>query len=374
MANAFSRENKTFRLPFYVVKRMGMPNWLYWCIRVGGIIIAFLAAGIACNFLKPGSFGTFYEQMVLGCFDPEDFATFIDLLISFSVLLIISLALTPAFKMKFWNIGAEGQVLIGSLVAAGISKFMPSSTPDPVIWLVAGGAAIVAGIIWSVLPAIFKAFFNTNETLFTLMMNYIAAVLTAMFISIWIKSGTQVFGTLKQGVLPEILENHGFIAIPVALLVFAFFFFYIKYSKQGYEITVVGESLNTARYVGINVKKVIIRTLIITGAVCGLLGFLLSNGISRTVNDALVGGRGFTGVLIAWLGHFEPVEIALFSFLSAIFQEGTNTAATKLGLLSREFSGICTSIFFFSIIACEFFSSYQIKFRHKEKTTEKEAK
>lgn len=359
MARAVSSQ----KFPFYIVKRMGMPTWQYWLIRVGGILLAFLAAGIAATLLRPGSFGTFYEQLFLGCFDPEDFGTVIDLLISFSIILIISLALVPAFKMKFWNIGAEGQVLVGALAATGIAKFMPG-VEDPIIWIVACLGAVAAGIIWSVIPAIFKAFFNTNETLFTLMMNYIAACLVSFFIALWIKDGSQTFGYLKQGLLPEIFDNGGTSVIFVAILVFAALFFYIKFSKQGYEISVVGESLNTARYVGINVKKVVIRTMIITGAICGLLGFFIGCGVSGTLNSNLVGGRGFTGVLIAWLGHFEPLEVALFSFLNAIFERGCATAATKLDITDVQFTGICTGIFFFIIITCEFFSSYQIK-KHK---------
>lgn len=366
MENSLTRENKKFRLPFYIVKRMGLPKWIYWAIRVGGIILAFLAAGLVSNMLVPGSFGTFFSEMMIGCFDFSDFATIIELLIAFSIILIISMSLVPAFKMKFWNIGAEGQVLIGCLVAGGVAKFMPTGTEDAVIWLVAGGLAILAGVVWAVVPAIFKAFFNTNETLFTLMLNYIAIVLVDMCINIWIKSGTQTFGLLKQGVLPEIFDDSGTLVILAALIIFGALFFYIRYSKQGYEISVVGESVNTAKYVGINVKKVIIRTMIINGAICGLLGFMLVCGVHQTLNKDLVGGQGFTGVMIAWLGHFDPIEIALFSFLSAVFEVGTARASTALSISSIPFKALSTSIFFFFIIACEFFSSYQIKMRKKE--------
>lgn len=363
------KDKKSFKLPFYVVKRMGLPKWVYWCIRVGGILLAFLAAGLTSNMLVPGSFGKFFSEMALGCFDPDDFSTIIELLISFSVILIIAMALTPAFKMKFWNIGAEGQVLVGCLVAAAVAKFMDAE--DPVIWVVAALGAMAAGILWSVLPAIFKAFFNTNETLFSLMLNYIAFVIVDMCINIWIKSGTQTFGTLSQGLLPEIFDDSGTIVILFAGIIFAILLFYIKFSKQGYEINVVGESLNTAKYVGINVKKVIIRTMIICGAVCGFLGFLLVCGVEQTLNKDLVGGQGFTGVLIAWLGHFDPLEIALFSFLSAIFDVGSARASTAIGISSIPFKALCTSIFFFFIIACEFFSNYEIKMHKKER---KEAK
>lgn len=359
-------EKKVRRFPLYVVKRMDLAPWKYWLIRVGGILLAFLMAGITCTIFKPGTFGIFFEEMMVGCFDFSDFSIIIDLLVTFSILLVIAIALTPAFKMKFWNIGAEGQVLVGALAAAGIARFANPNLPNVIIIIFCALGAMAAGVIWSTVPAIFKALFNTNETLFTLMLNYIATILSSLMISIWIKNGSQSFGVLSQGVFPEIFDNSGTLVIVIALVIFAQMFFYIKKSKHGYEISVVGESLNTARYVGINVKKVIIRTMVLTGVICGLLGFMLVCGVNQSFNETLVGGKGFTGVLIAWLGHFEPLEIALFSFLAAIFEQGTSNAASAINMSSTQFSAICTGIFFFIIIACEFFSRYQIKIHHKK--------
>ena len=253
-----NRGKKAFRFPIYVTKRLDFPKWKYWLIRVSGIIFAFILAGVVCAILKPGSFGTFYSELIRGCFDFSDITTVIDLLVLFSLFLLISLALTPAFKMKFWNIGAEGQILIACLASAGIARFAPSSLPNIVILIMCLFGSMVAGAIWSVIPALFKAFFNTNETLFTLMMNYIATVLAGLAISIWVKNGSMSFGLLTQGIFPEILDNSGTLVIVFGLLVFAIMFFYVNMSIHGYEMAVVGESLKTARYVGINVRKVII--------------------------------------------------------------------------------------------------------------------
>ena len=366
------KERKAF--PLYVTKRMGLAAWKYWLIRVGGILLAFLLAGIVCAILKPGTFGLFYSELIRGCFDINDFSTVIDLLILFSYLLLVALALTPAFKMKFWNIGAEGQILFGALAAAGIAKFASPDLPNAVVLLIAGAGGMVAGMLWSVVPAIFKAFFNTNETLFTLMLNYVAVVLSAMCIDLWDKSGHKDYGMNDNGVFPEIFGNQGTAIVIFAILVFVFMFFYIKKSKHGYEMTVVGESVSTARYVGINEKVVTIRTMLMTGAIMGLIGFFLVCAVNQSsffaeINGAtIVGGKGLTGVLIAWLGHFEPVEIALFSFLSAFMEQGTTTAASNpaINISSTQFANICTGIFFFVIIACEFFSNHQIK-RHHDK-------
>ena len=360
------KSKRRLRFPLYVTKKLGVASWKTWVIRGGGILLAFLLAGLVCTILKPGSFGFFYQRLFETCFDFFVFSTIIDLLIVFSLTLLIALALIPAFKMRFWNIGAEGQVLVGCLVSAAIAKFAPIDMPNVLVLFMCAGCSIVAGIIWSVIPAIFKALFNTNETLFTLMMNYIATFLCGMFLFMWDKSGQSKYGDMNNGMFSELLGNTGTIVIIFAALIFILMFFYIKKSIHGYELTVVGESVNTARYVGINVRKVIIRTAIFTGAIMGLIGFLIICAVEQDFNDSIVQGRGFSAILIAWLGHFEPGEVALFSFLAAIMEQGTSNVMDSASFSSARFSAICTGIFFFVIIACEFFSNYQIK-RHHDK-------
>ena len=353
--------------PFYVTRRMDFSKKKYWAIRIGGILLAYLVAGIVCTILKPGTFGTFFAEMFRGCFDFTDISTVIDLLVTFSILLLISIILTPAFKMRFWNIGAEGQILIGCLAAAGMAKFAPRDFPNGLILFLALLLAVAASTIWATIPAIFKAFFNTNETLFTLMMNYVATIASAMAISIWIKSGSQSFGVLSQGVFPTILGNSGTLVVIFTVIIFAAMFIYIKFGKHGYEVSVMGESLETARYIGINVRRVTIRTMAVCGALFGVVGFFIVCGVHQSFSPTIVEGKGFTGVLIAWLGHFEPLEIALFAFLSAVMEQGTTTAATAVNISATQFSAICTGSFFFIIIACEFFSRYQIKMHRQEK-------
>lgn len=366
-------QKRKFSFPFYLTKRMGFNKKKYWLIRLGGVLLAFLVAGIVCTILAPGSFGTFYSELVRGCFDFSDISSVIDLLIKFSLLLMIAMTLTPAFKMKFWNIGAEGQILIGCLAAAGVARFTSAGTPNIVILLLALFAAQIASIIWSTIPAVFKALFNTNETLFTLMLNYVATVASGLAISLWIKNGSQAFGVLRQGTLPTIWGNTGTLVILAALIIFVGLYAYIKIGKHGYEVSVIGDSVDTAKYVGINVKKVTIRTMAVSGLLFGTIGFFIVCGVHQTFHANIVAGKGFTGVLIAWLGHFEPLEIALFSFLSAVMEQGTQTAASAVNISSSQFSAICTGAFFFIIIACEFFSRYQIRIR-REKKEEKEAK
>ena len=361
---------RTVNLPFHVVRRLDTPKKQYWAIKVAGFLVALLLAGIICTMLTPGSFGLFYKEMFLGVFDPSDSEVLLELLETAGLLLLVAFALAPAFKMKFWNLGGEGQILIGCLVTAGICKFMNAS--DIVLIVLSLVCAVGAGIVWAVIPAIFKAYFNTNETLFTLMMNYVAIALIALCINIWVPSGSQVFGSLINGNLPDFGIKYILNLIIVAIVVTAMIV-YLKKTKHGYELSVVGESVNTARYVGINVKKVIIRTMILSGALCGLVGFLLVAGHHHTLSTGLAGGRGFTGVLVAWLGGFNPGQMVLYAFLVAIFQCGSKHAASYMAMSSTEFSAIITGMFFLVVIASEFFVNYHMSLKpeFKEKLREK---
>jgi len=354
-------ETKRFKLPFHVVKRLDMPKSQYWTIKVCGFFTAFLLAAILCTILSPGTFGIFFERMAYGIYNPKDPKEIFDFFETAGLLILVAFALAPAFKMKFWNIGAEGQIAISCLVTALITYGFEKNThvSDPIIIFTCLAAAILAGIIWAVIPAIFKAFFNTNEVLFTLMMNYVATSLISVFIAIICTNGSQTFPYLNTGSLPRIFNIKYLCSIFIIIVVVALMIIYLKKTKHGYELSVVGASVNTARYVGINVKKVIIRTMILSGAISGLVGFLLVAGHQHTLTASLVDGRGFTGVLIAWLGQFEPGQMILYGFLVAFFQRGSTKAASYAGISKTDFSAIVTGMFFLIVIATEFFVNYR---------------
>ena len=366
-----SNENKKrFTLPFHIVRRLDISKKQYWLTKVAGIIIALLLSGILCAIMKPGTFITYYQQMFLGIFDPTDLSMLFSFLEEAGLLLLVAFALAPVFKMKFWNIGGEGQILISCLVVAGLAKFLgEAGVPSAAIVFITLICGIAAGLIWALIPAIFKAFFNTNETLFTLMMNYVAIGLIAFFINLWVPSGSQVFEILSIGQLPKLGIDYLFNII-IFVVVIALMIIYLKKTKHGYELSVVGESVNTARYVGINVKKVIIRTMCLSGALCGLVGFLLVAGHHHTLSTTLADGRGFTGVLIAWLGSFNPSQMILYGFLVAVFKCGSTNAASYVGINKTNFSAIVTGMFFLMVIASEFFVNYRIMLKHKEENNE----
>ena len=347
---------------FHISKRGAIPWYRAWMIRAIGIIAALVLCALVTTITTGVNPLQVYVTIFKGSFASA--RRFWDMLQKLSILLCVSLAVTPAFRMRFWNIGGEGQVLIGGLATAACMILLGGKLPNWALILVMIIASIVAGAIWGGIPAIFKAKWNTNETLFTLMMNYVAIQLVRYFSVVWESpKGSGTIGMINQatqaGWLPEIGNKYLLKILVVAVLTVGVYV-YLNYSKHGYEIAVVGESERTARYVGIKVEKVIVRTMLLSGALCGLAGLLLVGSTNHTLTPTLVEGRGFTAVMVAWLAKFNPIWMILTSFLLVFLGRGAGEIATKFGL-NRSFGDILTGVILFFIIGSEFFINYQIK-------------
>ena len=239
--------------------------------------------------------------------------------------------------------------------------------PNAVLILVSLAAALAAGALWGFLPAFFKAKWNTNETLFTLMMNYIATQLAAFFIIVWeVPKGAGKIGIINQGTeagwLPVVGGQKYLLVILVVAVLTVFMYVYLNYSKHGYEIAVVGESQRTASYAGIKVERVIVRTMVLSGAVCGLMGLLLTAGTDHTLTTTIVGGRGFTAVMVSWMAKFNPIIMIFTSLLLVVLGRGASEISSTFGL-NQSFSDILTGIILFFIIGSEFFITYQVSLR-----------
>ena len=353
---------------FHVVKRDDMPAWKAWLVRIATIVIAMLIVGLVSMSLTEKSFGETYNIMFKGVFGrifEGKFTMLWKYLQEIAILLALALALTPAFKMKFWNCGAEGQALVGGLAAIYCMIEFGGRIPELLLILIIAVTSMLAGALWGVIPAVFKAIFNTNETLFTLMMNYIATQIIAYYVYIE-GGGSNVINPVPYGNFPKVGNNAYFVNIVIVAVITVLMYIYLRFSKQGYEISVVGESQNTARYIGINVKKVIIRTMLISGALCGATGMLLVSGKDHSINVNLVGGQGFTAILMSWLGQFNPFIMAVMTALVVFLRIGVAKVADD-ALLNSSFSEIMVGVVILMLVGCEFFIQYSIKFRHSKK-------
>lgn len=342
---------------FHIVKRDAVPWHYSMLVRAVAILASLLVSAVVITVLTKKNPIEVYGSMIKGAFGSD--LRIWSLVQNIAVLLCISLAVTPAFKMKFWNCGAEGQVLIGGLATISVMMFLGDTLPYPALIVVMILASVLAGIIWAVVPAFFKAMWNTNETLFTLMMNYVAIQLVAYFLKYFVKSGSGILSPMPEFGLPVIGEYPYLLNIIIVAVLTVLVYIYLKKTKHGYEISVVGESENTAKYIGINVKKVIIRTLIVSGALCGIAGLILVGGTNHTISTTTAGGRGFTAIMVSWLAKFNPIYMILTSFLIVFLEKGAGQVSTDFRL-PLAISDIVTGIILFFIIGCEFFLNYKI--------------
>ena len=349
----------------HIVKRAALPWYSAWCVRALAIVLALVACALVTTVTTGENPLAVYAAMIDGAFGTarKTWITFQNM----AILLCISLAVTPAFRMRFWNIGAEGQTLIGCLATASCMILLADKVPNWLLICVMVVASIVAGAIWGMIPAIFKAKWNTNETLFTLMMNYVATQLVAFFVIYWeVPKGAGKIGIINQnsqiGWLPRLGGNQYLLNILIVAALTVLMYIYLNYSKHGYEIAVVGESQRTASYAGIKVDRVIIRTMVLSGAVCSLMGLLLVGGTNYTLTTTIVDGRGFTAVMVSWLAKFNPLAMIATSFLLVFLDRGASEISSVFGL-NHSFSDILTGIILFFIIGCEFFINYKVSIR-----------
>ena len=368
------KKNEVREPLIHLSKRTSVNPVRAWAIRIVAIALGLIVCGLVAFLLieklnaHPEKIGDFYAAFIKGSFSTS--RKLWKFLKNIAILLCVSLALTPAFRMRFWNIGGEGQTLVGVLGAIAVDFYLGGKIPEWLLLILMFIAALLTGAVWGVIPALFRAKWGTNVTL---MMNYVATFLVSYFLVVWVPSGSSSLGKLKYGKLPSIGNDYLLIILVVVALAVALYI-YLNYTKHGYEINVVGESVRTAQYVGINEKKVIIRTMILSGALCGLAGYLIAAGLDQTVTTESAGGQGFTGIMVAWLGKFNPLAMILTAGLIQLLNQGAAQISQDFDV-SGAFPNVIVGIILFFIIGSEFFINYEIHFRghHSHAEAGKEA-
>lgn len=356
------------RTPFVrLAKRTDIDPKKAWLIRVASIVVALILGCIPMLFTGTNPIEA-YSVIVQGSLlRPVYFRQTVKIAIP---LLGCALAIAPCFKMRFWNIGAEGQITMGAMCATYFALYWVDKVPSAVLLVIMFLASLVGGGLWALIPAFFKAKWNTNETLFTLMMNYIAIGIVA-----WLqggpwegRKGSQIipmFGDAAR--LPDLFGVHiGWIFVLVLVVLMHI---YMNKTKQGYEIAVIGDSQNTARYAGMNVGAIIMRTMFISGAISGFVGFMTVSGANYTLYSGVADNVGFTAITVAWLSQLNAFAMIFISMLLAVISKGANTLQTRLQV-PASISDIITGILLFAMLSCEFFINYRLIFRKKGEEVE----
>ena len=356
--------NKPSHEPLFQISKRGeIPLKRAILIRTIAVGGGLLAVCCLCGLFFSGNPFKVLTKLFEGSFGTE--RRIWTLLRDLCLLLGVGIALVPAFKMKFWNLGGNGQILMGALVTIVVMRSPLAAKNEVLAYVLMFFGSIIAGAIWAVIPAIFKAFFKTNESLFTLMMNYIAVGLTSYFINEWSTNGSGVLGLVNTGHLPE-LGNEYLLTILVVVILTVAMFFYMRNFKQGYEVAVVGESERTAKYAGMDVKKIMIRTLAISGAICGIIGLLLAGSINHSISEQTANNMGFTAIMVAWLGKFNPFMMIATSLLVVFMTQGMGHVQSAFNITNNSVSNMLTAVIYFAVIACEFFITYKIKLNKKK--------
>ena len=364
--------NKEIKEPLIrLAKRDLMSPGKTWGIRIASIFVA-LILGCIPMLITGVSPWQAYGIIISGSLGSK---MFLQQTVKIAVpLLGCALAIAPCFKMRFWNIGAEGQITAGAIACTWVALKLYDKLPSLLLILLMALVAIAAGGIWALIPAFFKAKWNTNETLFTLMMNYIIIGVAA-----WLQGGpwegrpgSQIIPMFDEKArLPELFGVH--IGWIVVLVLVVAMYLYMNKTKHGYEIAVIGESENTARYAGMNVGHIMMRTMFLSGGICGLVGFLVAAGADHTLTSGIANGVGFTSITVAWLSQLNTFAMIAISMVLAILTKGANTLQTKLSV-PASISDIVTGLLLFCMLGCEFFINYRMIFRgHHEKDAGKEA-
>lgn len=366
-----TKEKKVKEPLLHVVKRENLPLWKSLVIYAAAIMFAIILVSLFCAASSKDVNNPFemFGSLFNGVFGT---GRRIYLFVRSTMMLIgVSLALLPAFKMKYWNLGANGQILFAALITFSIMNWgYGENISRAIVVPMMIVFSILAGVVWAVIPAIFKAFFRTNETLFTLMMNYIALYLVTVMITVWAPTGSGSLSPIDEYGMPTIaIGEQGFDILPIIIIAIlaVVTYFYLTKSKHGYELSLVGESENTARYAGINVKRVAIRTLVLSGAICGIVGLLLSGSINHNVSESTHNNMGFTAIMTVWLANFNPLATlgtcALITFIST----GMGQVQQDFGFTNNAITNVALGLIYFFIIACFFFINYKVVFRKSGK-------
>lgn len=348
-----------------LVKRDALPTWKIILIYAIAILGSLLLSSVICSLFSSKNPLKFFSALFIGAIGSS--RNIWILLQDTALLLGVAVALVPAFKMKFWNLGGNGQILVGSLAAISCMYYLGGKISDALLIPLMTVASILAGAIWGVLPAIFKAFFDTNESLFTLMLNYIATGLVTMFLMIWLEGGKKTsLEPIAYGNFPELFGSKYLLTILVFFALAALMYVYLKYTKHGYEISVVGDSPNTAKYIGIDVKRVIIRTMIISGALAGLVGLFLAGNIDHTIRMDSARNMGFTAIMATWLAAFNPLVMMGTCLFIIFISRGMVMVRADFGFTNDSIANIVIGLVYFCVIACSFFITYRVVFRKAE--------
>ena len=357
---------------FHIVKRDNCPLWMKCCLYVGAVVLALLLGGVLLMSLGVDPVAYYTRMFTMGTIGNKiAYKVWINYLKEFVPLALTSVALSLAFKMRFWNIGGEGQFILGAIAAAAVAFKLGPVLPQGVTLILMCLAAMLLAGLYGLVVAALKVKFGTSETLMTLMLNYIA-----LYVLVFIGETTAqwnffldpnsvrpVFASFSKIVsFPTIPMGGKFelnICVVLTLLIGALIFVYLRYTKQGYEIAVVGDSAETARYAGMKVQGIVLRTVFLSACLIGLAA-AFKVGTAGVLSTAITNDVGWTGIIVAWLAQLNTAVIFVVSALISVLHYGSTVAAATFSQVDSSFANMLQGVILFLVLAADFYTRFKI--------------
>jgi len=359
-------------MSFHIVKRDNCPLWQKALFYVAAIVLALVLGGAVLLAIGVDPIAYYTRMFTMGTVGNKiAYKVYINYLKEFVPLALTSVALSLAFKMKFWNIGGEGQFIMGAIASSAVAISLGGSLPGWAVLTLMCAAAMVAAGLYGLIVAALKVRFGTNETLLTLMFNYIAIYLLKYLMETktgWnfllnpqeLRPVPQSFP--QSAMFPSIPMGGRFqlnICVIFTFLVGAVIYLYLKRTKQGYEIAVVGDSAETARYAGMKVNAIVLRTVFLSACLIGLAA-AFKMGTVGTLSNAITGDVGWTGIIVAWLSQLNTAVIFVVSALICVLHYGSTVAAATFSQVDSSFANMLQGAILFLVLAADFYTRFRI--------------
>ena len=363
---------------FHIVKRENCPFWKKALFYLGAIAAALLIGSVILLAIGVDPIAYYTRMFTLGTIGNKiAYKTYINYLKDFVPLVLTSVALSLAFKMRFWNIGGEGQFIMGALASSAVAIKLGSVLPSALVLLLMCLAAMLAAGLYGLLVAALKVRFGTNETLMTLMLNYVALYLLTFLMET--KASWNFF--LNPAELRPVPQNHPAgalfpsfamggkfslnICVIFTFIIGVLIYIYLKHTKQGYEINVVGDSAGTARYAGMKVSRIVLRTIFLSACLIGLAA-AFKMGTVGSLSTAITDDVGWTGIIVAWLSQLHTGVIFIVSALISVLHYGSTVAAATFKQVDSSFANMLQGFILFLVLAADFMIRFRIVRTKKE--------
>jgi len=344
-------------------RRLEPSRLVAWLVPIVSFILALIMGGMLLLAAGANPIET-YKAMFDGAFG-SDYARS-ETLVKAVPLMLTGLAVSIAFRMLFWNIGAEGQLAMGAIATGWVPLFAlnDKDLPSWVLLIVMGVMAFAAGALWGLIPAALKAFLQVNEIITSLMLNYVAILmLDYLYTGPWKdKEGYGFPGTANFediAALPRLtgrLHAGLIIAIVAAVLVWLV----LARTRWGYEIRVIGENPQAARYAGINLTRNFLLVMIVSGGLAALAGYGQVAGISHRLQKGITVGDGFTAIIVAWLAKLHPIGVIIVAVLMAALTVGGDQITITMRL-PAAIAGVLQGAILFFVLGGDIFVRYRLR-------------